>query len=284
MCIVTKCRPALNGALRPGSVWERNAGNKSRENRCSEVNMVSTVLRKIIQIDEDKCNGCGICIDSCAEGALALIDGKARLVKEKYCDGLAACLKECPQGALRIVEREAENFDETETKAHIQELTKNQPEQEPCGCPGAAVRRFEKATSGSTEPLSKQESMLSHWPVQLTLVPPGAKFLNNSDVVLVADCVPFAYPGLHSDFLKGNSVLVACPKLDNAEAHLTKLTEIIKKSNLKSLTVVRMEVPCCGGLSFIAKKAIALSGINLPFKEVVIGIKGNLISPSNNIP
>jgi ferredoxin len=240
------------------------------------LNMVSSVLRKIIQIDEDKCNGCGNCISSCAEGALALIDGKARLVKEKYCDGLAACLKECPQGALQIIEREAEDFDEAETKVHLKQLAKSEPKQEPCGCAGAAVRQFEKAKSGPTEPGSKQEPMLSHWPVQLTLVPPGAKFLNDSDVVLVADCVPFAYPALHIDFLKGHSVLVACPKLDNAEAHLAKLTEIIKKSNLKSLTVLRMEVPCCGGLAFIAKKAIALSGINLPFKEVVIGIKGDL--------
>jgi Fe-S-cluster-containing hydrogenase component 2 len=241
--------------------------------------MANRVLRKIIQIDEEKCNGCGDCIGSCAEGALALIDGKARLVKEKYCDGLAACLKECPQGALQIVEREADDFDEVETKAHLREMVKPEPKQEPCGCAGAAVRQFEKSQSRSTEPYDRQEPMLNHWPVQLTLVPPGAKFLNNADVVLIADCVPFAYPDLHADFLKDHSVLVACPKLDDAEAHLARLTEIIKKSNLKSLKVVHMEVPCCSGLNFIAKKAIAASGTNLPLEEVVIGIKGDIKTP-----
>jgi NAD-dependent dihydropyrimidine dehydrogenase PreA subunit len=198
------------------------------------------VLRKIIQIDEERCNGCGECISSCAEGALALVDGKARLVKEKYCDGLAACLKECPQKALKIIEREAEAFDEEETKVHL------------------------------------QKSFLTNWPVQLTLVSPGAKFLNNADAVLVADCVPFCYPDFHQDFLKDHSVMIACPKLDDAEAHLAKLTEVIKRSNLKSLTVVRMEVPCCSGLTNIARKAISSNGLNLPFKEVVIGIKGEI--------
>jgi ferredoxin len=240
--------------------------------------MPTKVLRKIIEIDEEKCTGCGDCISSCAEGALTLVNGKARLVKERYCDGLAACLKECPSGALKIVEREAEYFDKEETKAHLQEL-KQDTQQEPCACAGAAVRKVGKTNSCITKYNDiSQEPLLAHWPVQLTLVPPGAKFLNATDVVLIADCVPFAYPNLHRDFLKDHSVLVACPKLDNAEAHLMKLTEVIKVSNLKSLTVVHMEVPCCSGLAYIARKAIAASGINLPFKEVVIGIKGDIIS------
>jgi ferredoxin len=238
--------------------------------------MTTKSLRKIIHIDREKCNGCGECISSCAEGALALIDGKASLVKEKYCDGLAACLKECPQGALKIIEREAEMFDETETKLHLQEQ-KNKEKQVQCACAGSAVQQFEKTHINSPKQDSiNQESMLTHWPVQLTLVPPGAKFLNGADVVLVADCVPFSYPNLHRDFLKGHRALVACPKLDDAEAHLVKLTEVIKRSNLKSLTVVRMEVPCCSGLTYIARKAIAASGLDLPFKETVIGIKGEI--------
>jgi Fe-S-cluster-containing hydrogenase component 2 len=242
--------------------------------------MTAKTLRKIIQIDEAKCNGCGECINSCAEGALALIDGKARLVKEKYCDGLAACLKECPQGALKIVEKQAEAFDEEETKAHLKTLQQKE-EPAPCGCPGSAVRELEKTDSGPVEKnIPRQDSMLTHWPVQLTLVPPGVKFLNDADVVLTADCVPFTYPDFHLDFLKGRKVLVACPKLDNAEAHLAKLTEIIRKSSLKSLTVVRMEVPCCSGLTYIARKAIAAAGLNLPFKEVVIGIEGEIKSES----
>ncbi|HEX7475300.1 MAG TPA: 4Fe-4S dicluster domain-containing protein, partial [Dehalococcoidales bacterium] len=236
--------------------------------------MTTKVLRKIIQINEEKCNGCGVCIDSCAEGALALINGKARLVKEKYCDGLAACLKECPQGALKIVEKEAEDFDEKATREYL-EGKKQAVRTAPCACPGSAVRDIEKRSDSPTSAID-QEPMLSHWPVQLTLVPAGAKFLENTDVVLIADCVPFAYPNLHRDFLKDHSVLVACPKLDDVEAHLAKLTEILKKSNIKSLAVVPMEVPCCSGLAYIARTAITNSGKDIPFKEVTIGIKGNL--------
>lgn len=238
--------------------------------------MATKVMRKIIQINEDKCNGCGLCIDSCAEGALALVNGKARLVKEKYCDGLAACLKECPQGALKIVEKEAEDFDEEAAKEHVQSA-KAAAKRTPCACAGSAVREFAKLIGDSEKSDSqRQEPMLTHWPVQLTLVPPGAKFLENTDVVLIADCVPFAYPNLHQDFLKNHSVLVACPKLDDAEAHLAKLTAILRESNIKSLTVVHMEVPCCSGLAYIARSAIAESGKGIPYKEVTIGIRGGI--------
>jgi ferredoxin len=233
--------------------------------------MTTRVLRKIIEIDEEKCNGCGACIDSCAEGALALINGKAKLVKEQYCDGLAACLKECPQGALKIVERNAEGFDLQAARSFQQEKI------QPAGvtlraCAGTAVRDLGPQTETSAD----RESRLTHWPVQLALVPPGAKFLENADVVLIADCVPFAYPDLHRDFLKDHSVLVACPKLDDAEAHLEKLTAIVQKSNIKSLTVVHMEVPCCSGLAYLARTAIARSGKFIPLKEVTIGIHGNI--------
>jgi Fe-S-cluster-containing hydrogenase component 2 len=238
--------------------------------------MTTKVMRKIIQIDESRCNGCGECIDSCAEGALALVDGKARLVKDKYCDGLAACLKECPQGALHIVEREAEQFDEEAAILHVE----NRPQAEwaVCACPGTAVRQFEKADAEVQRVAGPQESTLAHWPVQLTLVPPGAPFLQGSDVLLTAHCVPVAYPNLHRDFLNGHSVLIACPKLDNAEAHLAKLTEILQKTDIRSLTVLRMEVPCCSGLTRLARLALAASGKDIPFKEVVIGIRGEIKS------
>jgi Pyruvate/2-oxoacid:ferredoxin oxidoreductase delta subunit len=261
---------------KPGNALAKNDGNKSRENNNGRNKMTTKILRKIIQIDEMKCNGCGECLNSCAEGALALVNGKARLIKEKYCDGLAACLNECPQGALNIVEREADIFDEEEASRHVEDL-KEKKKPLPCGCAGSAEQEIERACSCSgKENNFRQESKLSHWPVQLTLVTPGAKFLDGRDAVLIADCVPFAYPNLHQDFLEDQAVLVACPKLDNAEAHLVRLTEIIKKSNLKSLTVLRMEVPCCSGLTRIARKAILDSGANLNFKEVVIGIKGDL--------
>jgi Fe-S-cluster-containing hydrogenase component 2 len=238
--------------------------------------MTTKMLRKIIQIDEEKCTGCGLCIDSCAEGALALVDGKARLVKEKYCDGLAACLKECPLGALKIVEKEAEDFDEQAAKENIRQIQeKSRPA--PCACQGSVVRELEKAAENPAETKgSRQMPLLTHWPVQLALVPPGAGFLNDADVVLIADCVPFAYPNVHADFLKEHSVLVACPKLDDAEAHLVKLTEVLRESAIKSLTVVHMEVPCCSGLAYIARRALAESGKELPFKEITIGIKGNI--------
>jgi NAD-dependent dihydropyrimidine dehydrogenase PreA subunit len=238
--------------------------------------MTVKTIRKIIQINEEKCTGCGICIDSCAEGALALVNGKARLVKEKYCDGLAACLRECPEGALKIIEKEAEDFDEKAVRDHLEERQKA-VRSTPCACAGAAVREVEKAAiaTGSSKD-ARQEPMLTHWPVQLALVPPGAKFLEDADVVLIADCVPFAYPNLHQDFLKDHAVLVGCPKLDDAEAHLEKLTGIIKKSNIKSLSVVHMEVPCCSGLAYLARTAIANSGKAVTFKEVTIKINGEI--------
>jgi Fe-S-cluster-containing hydrogenase component 2 len=240
--------------------------------------MTTKVLRKIIQIDEEKCNGCGECISSCAEGALALIGGKAKLVKDKYCDGLAACLKECPQGALKIVEREADQFDEEAAILHI-ETQQKASQGAACACPGSAVRQFEpRAVKAPAEAGSIQNSTLTHWPVQLTLVPPGAKFLEGTDLLLTAHCVPVAYPNLHRDFLGNHSILIACPKLDDAEAHLNKLTEILQKSDIKSLTVLRMEVPCCSGLTRIARLALAECGKEIPFKEMIIGTQGEIKS------
>ncbi len=235
-------------------------------------------VRKIIRIDEEKCNGCGVCVPACAEGALQIIDGKAKLVSEIYCDGLGACLGECPQGAITIEERAADEFDEEATKLHLGE--KHTMEELPCGCPSATVTQFDRQETTGVAPreTTNQQSMLGHWPVQLTLVPPTAPFLQGTDLVLAADCVPFAYAGFHQDFLKDHSLLVACPKLDDFQAHLEKLTDILRHSSLKSLTVVHMEVPCCSGLVYMARQAMQLSGKDIPFKEVTVSIKGDLKS------
>ena len=239
--------------------------------------MITRTIRKIVKIDEEKCNGCGACVPACVEGALQIIDGKAKLISEQYCDGLGACLGECPQGAITIEEREAEEFDEEAIKHHI-EQKEHATETLPCGCPSTTVTQFERqqTTGVNLKEAIHQKSMLRHWPVQLTLVPPSAPFLQGVDLVLTADCVPFAYAGFHHDLLKGHALLVACPKLDDFQAHLKKLTEILRHSQINSLTVVHMEVPCCSGLVHMAKQAIDLSDKDIPLKEITVGIRGDL--------
>ena len=241
--------------------------------------MTTKVLRKIIRIDEEKCNGCGICVPACAEGALQIVDGKVKLISEKYCDGLGACLGECPEGAIIIENREVEEFDEEAVRHHLDEK-EHATEELPCGCPSATVTQFERPGETTAGPsyAPHQPSMLSHWPVQLTLVPPAAPFLQGAALVLAADCVPFAYAGFHHDFLRGHALLVACPKLDDFQAHQSKLTEILHRSQVKSLAVVHMEVPCCSGLAHMAEQAIRLSGKDIPFQEVTVGIRGDLKS------
>ncbi len=243
--------------------------------------MVTKTARKIVKIDEEKCNGCGACIIACAEGALKIIDGKARLVSERYCDGLGNCL-DCPQGAISIEERPAEAFDEAAVEEHLKVAEAEAEDKLPCGCPSATVTQFERpaaapAPAPATAPAERVGSRLSHWPVQLTLVPPTAPFLKGADVVLAADCVPFAYGDFHRDFLGDNAaLLVACPKLDDFEAHQQKLNEILQQAGLRSLTVLRMEVPCCAGLVHMAKQAMLASGNIVPFKEVTIGVRGDI--------
>jgi Pyruvate/2-oxoacid:ferredoxin oxidoreductase delta subunit len=238
--------------------------------------MTTKTARKIVHIDEEKCDGCGVCIPSCAEGALQIVDGKAKLISEKFCDGLGACLGECPRGAITIEERIAEEFDEESVKEHL--VTSQPDDTLTCGCPSSTVEQFDAAATEETLPGAPQPSMLGHWPVQLTLVPPKAPFLRGTDLMLTADCVPFAYAGFHRDFIQGHSLLVACPKLDDLPAHLKKLTDILSQSDIKSLTVVHMEVPCCSGLVHMAREAIKASGKNIPLKEVTIGIRGEVLA------
>lgn len=239
--------------------------------------------RKIIKIDEDRCTGCGLCIPNCVEGALQIVDGKARLVKEIYCDGLGACLGHCPEGAITIEEREAEGFNEKAAKRHVEELRKKEKQNLPCGCPGTAVKTLRKQATpvrrgGSDERqgMKKTESELGNWPIQLMLVPTEAPYLKEADLLIAADCVAFSYPDFHQDFLKGKVLLMGCPKLDAATIYEEKLTEIFKLNNIKSITLLHMEVPCCFGLVQIVKEALRLSGKDIALKEVTVGIKGDI--------
>lgn len=233
------------------------------------------VKRSIVKIDEEKCDGCGSCVPSCAEGALRIIDGKAKLVSEVYCDGLGACLGECPQGAITIEERTAEEYNEEATKVHLEEMI--QEEEPAVGCDSTNVAQFVESGTDVNEMVSRR-SLLGHWPVQLTLVPATAPFLQDADLVIAADCVPFAYPGFHHDFLKDHALVVACPKLDDFQAHLARLTEILKQSSVNSLKIVHMEVPCCSGLVYMARQAIQQSGKDIPMEEITIGIKGEIMA------
>jgi Pyruvate/2-oxoacid:ferredoxin oxidoreductase delta subunit len=258
--------------------------------------------RKIIKIDEDKCNGCGICVPSCAEGAIQVIDGKARLVAEKYCDGLGACLGECPEGALQVVDAEADPFDEAAAKEHVgaggRTITHAGPAQGaqgrvpkpaahagtalPCGCPSSVIQTFapQTACERANTPVSRRGSgvsALTHWPIQIHLVPPTAPFLRGADLLVAADCTPAAYHRFHDDLLRGKTVLMGCPKFDDAEAYINKFAAIFAQADIKSVTIAVMEVPCCQGMPVIVKKAMAQAGKNIPLKVVTISTRGELL-------
>jgi Pyruvate/2-oxoacid:ferredoxin oxidoreductase delta subunit len=240
------------------------------------------VNRKIIEIDEEKCDGCGQCVPSCAEGALEIIDGKAKVIADRYCDGLGACLGECPNDALRIVERKAEEFDEEAVEALLEER-KADDSSRPAfggGCPSATVQTFvpreklEAARGPAADADQGAAPGLTHWPIQIRLVPPTAPFLKNADLLVVADCVPPAYPNFHSDFMAGKVVMMGCPKFDDAQSYIDKFTEVFKTAGIRSVTSVYMDVPCCSGLPMIVKKAMADAGVDIPFQEAIIGRKG----------
>jgi Pyruvate/2-oxoacid:ferredoxin oxidoreductase delta subunit len=245
------------------------------------------VVRKILEIDEELCDGCGNCVPSCAEGALEIVDGKARVVADIYCDGLGACLGECPQDALKIVEREADEFDEEAVEAFLAEKKAAEPKIMPMvsgGCPSARMQTFQKrepaaamAQSAAAPAGQGTESALSHWPVQIMLVPPTAPFLKGADLLVLADCAPVAFPTLHQDFLQGKAVMMGCPKFDDAQHYIEKFAQICKVSGIKSITSVVMEVPCCSALPMIVKKGMELSGTPIPMEEVVISTRGKVI-------
>ena len=232
-------------------------------------------LRNIVKIDEEKCNGCGKCINACAEGAIKLVNRKAKLVSEIYCDGLGACIGHCPQDAITIEQREAAEFDEEATKSHLEEQKKI-AEQVSFVCPGMMARQLRKDDKETESLPVEVASQLGHWPVQLKLVPPNAPYFAGADLLLVADCVPLAMGDFHNKFLKGRSIAVGCPKLDDVQFYVDKLAAIIQANKLKSLTVVHMEVPCCSGLTEIARKAISKNKIEMSFEDVTIDLRGNV--------
>jgi len=241
-------------------------------------------MRKIIEIDEELCDGCGNCIISCAEGALQIVDGKARLLAEKYCDGLGACLGECPTGALEVIEREADDFDEEAVEQHTAQPKEAQdavPDTLPCGCPSTELRTFSTGTAcrKANEPTdhARAESALGHWPVQIRLVPAEAPFLKGAELLVAADCTPFAYSDFHRDFIDGKAVLVGCPKFDDNQLYLEKLTEVFEKARIRSVTALVMEVPCCQGLPVIVKKAMDNAGKSVPMEYVILGLRGEIL-------
>ena len=229
------------------------------------------MLRKIIKIDEEKCNGCGICAEACHEGAIGIVDGKAKLLREDYCDGLGDCLPACPTGAITFEEREAPAYNE----AAVKEAKQNKgAEKLPCGCPGTASKAIHrKETQAENETV---HSRLSQWPVQIKLVPVNAPYFDGANLLVAADCTAYAYGNFHNDFIKNKITLIGCPKLDMVD-YTEKLTQIIAGNNIKSVTVVRMEVPCCGGIENAVKQALQASGKFIPWNVVTISTDGQII-------
>lgn len=238
------------------------------------------MIRKIIRIDKDKCNGCGVCADACHEGAIDIINGKAELVREHFCDGLGDCLPQCPTGAISFEEREAPAYDEEAVKEAQEKIfTKNQTMSAYSGCPGTKIMQIQRTeTSEPVEPSLTADSMskLQNWPVQIKLAPVNAPYFNGAKLLIAADCTAYAYASFHQDFIRNKVTLIGCPKLDQVD-YSEKLTEIIQNNNIQSVTIVRMEVPCCGGLEIAAKKALQNSGKFIPWQVVTISIDGKIL-------
>lgn len=237
----------------------------------------NTMKRKIIHIDEDKCNGCGACASACHEGAIGMVNGKARLLRDDYCDGLGDCLPACPTGAISFVEREAAAYDEAAVMASKQKKMQKEGASLPCGCPSTQSKSIEHQSCDCGDaPHTEQTSRLSQWPVQIKLVPVNAPYFNGARLLIAADCTAYAYAAFHERFIKGHITLVGCPKLDSVD-YSDKLSAIIKDNNIKSVTVVRMEVPCCGGLESAATKALQCSGKFIPWQVVTISTDGRIL-------
>lgn len=236
------------------------------------------MIRKIINIDEDKCNGCGLCANACHEGAIDIIDGKAKLVRENFCDGLGDCLPSCPTGAITFEEREAPEYDEAAVKAS--QIKKNMEARMAAGgggCPGSRAMTLDAQQESSAAGMNRRQvSRLAQWPCQIKLVPAKAPFYEGAKLLIAADCTAYAYANMHEDFMKGKVTIIGCPKLDDID-YSEKLTEIIAENNIKSVTIVRMEVPCCGGLQAAAEKALKNSGKFIPWQVVTISRDGQIL-------
>ena len=231
------------------------------------------MIRKIIHIDQEKCNGCGACANACHEGAIEMINGKAVLTNEHYCDGLGDCLPACPTGAIRFEEREAPAYDEAAVQAA---KMKKHGISAGAGCPGSRAQLFSRAPAQPATPLNQPESQLRQWPVQIKLAPVNAPYFEGANILVAADCTAYAYANFHQKFIRGRIVLVGCPKLDEGD-YTEKLTRIFSENNIKSLTIVRMEVPCCGGLERAAKNALQASGKFIPWQVETISVDGRIL-------
>lgn len=232
------------------------------------------MIRKIIQINEEKCNGCGLCAEACHEGAIGMVNGKAKLLRDDYCDGLGDCLPACPTGAITFTEREAAAYDE---KAVLAKKQEKQNQSLPCGCPGTNVKTIQHSyrTEKNSE-TPKTNSQLRQWPVQIKLAPVNAPYFENANLLIAADCTAYAYGNFHQDFIRGKITLIGCPKLDSVD-YAEELTEIIRQNNIKSVTVVRMEVPCCGGIEHAVKTALQASGKFIPWQVITISTDGKVL-------
>ena len=229
------------------------------------------MIRKIIQIDEEKCNGCGACAAACHEGAIEMVGGKARLTREDYCDGLGDCLPACPTGAITFEEREAPAYNEAAVLAAKQEKAPL-----PCGCPGSQAKAIRREPSAAPAAQTPADSQLSQWPVQIKLVPVKAPYLDGAKLLIAADCTAYAYGNFHQEFIRGHVTLIGCPKLDEGD-YAEKLTQILAGNDIKSVTVVRMEVPCCGGIEHAVKRALQASGKFIPWNVVTISTDGRIL-------
>lgn len=233
------------------------------------------MIRRIIEINEEKCNGCGLCAAACHEGAIGMVNGKAKLLRDDYCDGLGDCLPACPTGAISFVEREAAAYDEVAVKENQRKKAAAKGTL-PCGCPGTQSRMLERKAVAQTAPVVEMESELMQWPVQIKLVPVNAPYFDGAKLLVAADCTAYAYANFHRDFIKGHITLVGCPKLDDVD-YADKLTAILSNNDIKSVKVVRMEVPCCGGIENAVKKALVQSGKMIPWQVVTIGTDGRIV-------
>ena len=229
--------------------------------------------RKMIRIDEEKCNGCGLCADACHEGAIGMVNGKAKLLRDDYCDGLGDCLPVCPVDAIRFVEREAAAYDAEAVRRRMEEKRGAQAGNLPCGCPGTQVREFERQAAAAPVPSASQ---LSQWPVQIKLAPVNAPWFDGADLLIAADCTAYAYGDFHNRFIKNRVTLIGCPKLDEGD-YTEKLTAILAQNDIRSLTIVRMEVPCCGGIEQAAKTALQRSGKFIPWQVHTVATNGRIL-------